>query len=258
MKEKQQAYKVASKQALEEIAALPPVINEFAPNIEMYLRPVEPKDAAGIAAIYNMEMQISPIPEDQHSVTVEQISWLIKDTQKKAPFIVAIRGPCPRVHSMHNDEQVIGFARAEAFDFGFAGAANGRSRGTANIHLYVHHQFRRKHVGYSLMDRLLHMLTPAHAYMAHAAWANPGHKKYAESNGCGAWHQLFFKIAVCKKDDPTYPWLKDFLYGKFFFKEAARLSSAARSSCVRGGAQFMDLVFLQREASASAEFEHFM
>lgn len=224
----------------------------------MYLRPIEPKDAAGIAAIYNMEMQVSSMTEDQTPVTVEQVLWFIKDSMKKTPFIVAIRGSCPKIHSMHNDEQVIGYARAEPFDFGLAGATVGRSRGTAIINLYVHPNFRRKHVGYSLMDRLLHMLSPAHAYMERAVWANPGQKRYAETGGCGAFHQLFFKFAVFKQDDPTYPWLKDFLYGKFFFKESARLVSAARSSAVKGGARFMDLVFLQREASASAEFEHYM
>lgn len=224
----------------------------------MYLRPVEPKDAAGIAAIYNMEIQNSSIPEDQTPVTVEQVLWLIKDAKNSTPFIVAIRGSCPRVHSMHNDEQVIGYARAEPFDFGLAGTTIGRSRKTAYLHLYVHPQFRRKHVGYNLMDRLLHMISPAHAYMERAVWANPGQKKYAETGGCGHWHQLFFKIPVFKQDDPTFPWIKDFLYGKFFFKEAARLHSAARSSSARGGARFMDLVFLQREASAAAEFEHYV
>ncbi|KUJ20888.1 uncharacterized protein LY89DRAFT_770041 [Mollisia scopiformis] len=255
---KNKLNKATIKHQNEQLAAFVPGPSPFQPAMEMYLRPAEPKDAAGIAAIYNMAIQSSNIPEDQAPITAEQVAWFITEFKDKLPFIVAVRGACPKVHSTDSLEQVIGYARCEPFDFGMVGATDGRSRGTGLLHVYVDPQFRRKRVGYNLMDRLLHILSPGHAYMEGAKWVNPTGSKYAETAGCGRWHQLFFKFAVFKDRDDTYEWMKSFLYGKFYFKETARLPSAARSKLASRDAQFMDLVFLQREAMPAGEFEPYM
>ncbi|CZR54292.1 uncharacterized protein PAC_04175 [Phialocephala subalpina] len=246
----------ANKKAFyQEIENMPPTSAPFAPKVNTYLRPAEEKDAAGIAAVYNANVATSYHLEDHLPVTVEGVQWLIKDAKDKFPFIVAINGSCPKVHGMHNPERVIGFARVEAFEYGMTGAiGRNRSRGAGSCHLHVAPEFRRKLVGYNLMDRLLHMITRSHAYMEGAVWANPGQNKYDESEGCGLWHQLFFKIAMFKGTDPVGQGVKDFLYQKFFFKETARLPSASRSQADPGPARFMDLVFLQREASSAGEF----
>lgn len=248
----------SNKQNQQEIAVYVPEANPFAPAMDMYLRPAEEKDAQGIAYVYNMAIETSNVPEDQLHVTVDQVAWLIDDSKGKAPFIVAVYGPCPEVHTQ-DAEYILGFARAESFDYGMSGNMNGRSRGTANLHIYVEPQFQRKRIGYNLMDRMLHMITPSYAYMEGVKWVNPTRSKFDEvSGGFGLWHQLLFKVAVHKQDDEAYRGLKNFLFGKFFFKETARLPSAARSRCSTNEAKFMDLIFFQREASAAAEFEPYM
>ena len=66
------------------------------------------------------------------------------------------KAPLPRF------EGIIGFGYAETYNYGIGGGRNGRSRFTANIYFYVHHEFTGKKVGQSLLDRLIQSLS--HAY----------------------------------------------------------------------------------------------
>lgn len=79
-----------------DLANMPEEPNPFAPEIDIYLRPVEFKDAANLAVIYNHYVMNSTIPEDQEKITAENMSEIIRVIkQEKLPFIVAVKGRMP-------------------------------------------------------------------------------------------------------------------------------------------------------------------
>lgn len=262
----------ASNRRFAEIAALPEEPNQFAPAIDMYLRPAEEKDVADIAAIYNHYIVSSIIPEDQQKVTPEDMLEVLKITKMdKLPFIVAVKGRAPTFNDaqgrpgsskkaiMPAVESAIGFSFSERFNYGFAGKWNGRSRATANLQLYVHPDYTRKGVGRNLLDRLIHCITPSYAYRNGCSWINATDNRVNESSGGGLFHQVLFQVPVEPKDDPTIDWLSKFLF-KFYFKEndpkdRKRLKAVCRSPTTGNGAHFLDLAIFQYETLQDGEFD---
>ncbi|PBP15469.1 hypothetical protein BUE80_DR013795, partial [Diplocarpon rosae] len=250
------------------IAALPVEANPFSPQIDVYLRPVENKDAAGIAIIYNHYILNTSIPEDQEKVTTEDVLEVIKITKSEhLPFIVAVKGRLPARndaqgragHSkkaiMPAVESVIGFSFSERYNYGFSGLAKGRSRASATLQLYVHPGYTRKGVGRSLLDRLIHCITPAYAYKNACDWINPANDKVNEAGGGGLFHQVFFYYPVEQRHDPNIGPLSRFLM-KFHIREHEnRLKGACRSSIRGNQAHFLDIAIFQYETSHEGNFD---
>ncbi|TVY19377.1 hypothetical protein LARI1_G002306 [Lachnellula arida] len=275
--EKQQKFKVfkkANRDSQEarhrEIAqmALNPEPNPFSPTTEVYLRPATVLDAPGIAEVYNFYVEKSYIPEDQTRISIDDAkAMIIAARNEQLPFLVAIKGKKPAFHDkqgragatkkaiMPQFEVVIGFANAETFNYSFTGARNGRSRTTTNLQLYVHADYRRKGIGRNLLDRIVHILNPGYAYESACPWSNPGNCKAHEAGGAGSWHQMIFQLPVLPANDPNLAIVKRFLYQKFFFEEAARLNSIARSSTLQGPAKYLDLVYFKALASPGDDFD---
>ncbi|PBP28862.1 hypothetical protein BUE80_DR000083, partial [Diplocarpon rosae] len=250
------------------IAALPMETNPFSPQIDVYLRPVENKDAAGVAIIYNHYILNTSIPEDQEKVTTEDVLEVIKITKSEhLPFIIAVKGRLPAPndaqgrpgHSkkgiMPAVESVIGFSFSERYNYGFSGLARGRSRASATLQLYVHPGYTRKGVGRSLLDRLIHCITPAYAYKNACDWINPANDKVNEAGGGGLFHQVFFYFPVEQRHDPNIGPLSRFLM-KFHIREHEnRLKGACRSSIRGNQAHFLDIAIFQYETSHEGNFD---
>ncbi|CZT08932.1 uncharacterized protein RCO7_09811 [Rhynchosporium graminicola] len=270
----------ASNMRFREIADQEPEKNPFSPAIDIYMRPAEEKDGADIAAIYNWYISNTYIPEDQVSIDVEDAKWLIKQAKDDImPFIVAVKGRQPASVDAQGRpspsnkiimpvvESVIGFCFPERFNYGFTSSWKGRSRATATLQLYVHHEHTRKGVGRNLLDRLIHCLTPGYAYKNAASWINPSHDKVYETEGAGMFHQLLFQIPVESKHDPNIEWLTKFLF-KFRFYENSfkesdrahpkRLNSVVRSSTKGRTAHFLDLAIFHFEARQAGEFDPYI
>ena len=184
----------------------------------MAIRPVTPKDAAGMRAIYNYCMlypncQTTPfnlctsicdfnlegilrfipsgmiiiiltehadtknsiIPEDQDEVLEEDIMGIIQLCQReKMPCVVAIKGNAPALQtqpsfgkpsksSLPQFETIVGFGFAQTYGYGIGGIREGRSRTTAELQFYVHHEYTRKGIGRSLLDRLIQSMSHSYA-----------------------------------------------------------------------------------------------
>jgi hypothetical protein len=85
-----------SNQRHAEVANMLQEPNPFAPQIDVYLRPVEYKDVADLTVIYNHYVMNTNIPEDQEKIAIEDMSEIIRITKaEKLPFIVAVKGRMP-------------------------------------------------------------------------------------------------------------------------------------------------------------------
>jgi L-amino acid N-acyltransferase YncA len=269
--EKKQRYADKAKAARDarhlEIAMAVDEPNPFSPKIDMYVRPVQEKDADAIMKIYNHYVATSIVPEDQDPISITDAQYLIESSKKeKLPFVVAVKGRIPaKLDAQRRSrtskvilpqvESVIGFAFAERFNYAFSGSTKGRSRGTVCIQLYVHPEHTRKGVGRNTLDQLLHCMATAYTFKNGCPWINPDNDPVHEPNGCGLVHQMIMQVPVLKKNDPTLPWLSKFLYNKFWFKEENRFKSVARSSIKQGAAHMLDLAILQCELLHEAEFD---
>lgn len=120
-------------------------------------------------------MKNSIIPEDQDEVLDEDITGIIKlCQQEKLPCIVAIKGNVPALPPqghygksskppLPQFETVIGFGWAQTYGYGIGGIREGRSRTTAEVQFYAHHEYTRKGVGRSLLDRLVQSMSHSYA-----------------------------------------------------------------------------------------------
>jgi GNAT superfamily N-acetyltransferase len=151
-------------------------------------------------------------------------------------------------------EEVVGFASAEIYNFGWGGSRRGRSRGTANLQLYVSPEHLRHGIGRNLLDRLLFSLKSTYPFMDACAWLNPHGDKTYEIGGAGKWHQFMFQLPILKKDDPNLDWVTKFLKNHFFFNFEYIQKSLGRTAAGRGIPVFTDTAVFQAEALQEEEY----
>lgn len=151
-----------------------PEYHRYVPRVASFLRPAEQSDIEAIRHIYNWEVQHGMQALDSQALTVEQFNQILKTTKELGlPFLVAVRGsargdkaptrghivqsPFQQVPFKPSDKlgEVLGFAYLSVWKPGLAGSATGSSRGTAQAHVFVHPDYRRKKIGFSLLDMLL-------------------------------------------------------------------------------------------------------
>ena len=228
----------------------------------MYLRPATKQDASDIALIYNHYVAHSAVTEDQQAISEGRVLELLDYFQnEKLPLIVAVKGNLPASvgstkPKLPQYEAIIGFAYADIFNFGLDTKRTGRSRATATLQFYVHHEYTRRGVGSNLLDRLMHSMSFGYAFKNASSWVNPDNNQVYEAGGGGHWHQLLVQLSIERKNDQMYPWFKEFMLNKFFFKEETRLPAVGRTSGHQGkAAVWLDLVFFQNEAAHGDEFQ---
>lgn len=251
-----------------EIAAYEPMPNQFAPKIDIYLRPATPSDAIEVAKIYNHYICNTHIPEDQSPIGKEDAEFMIKNAKEDGlPFIVAIKGKAPVFHDVQGRpvknkkgslpacEVVVGFIFAEALNYNVKGNRKGRSRTTANLQVYVAPDTTRKGVGRNLLDHMLHSLKATHSFENACDWLNVDNDKiYTEENTRPNFHQLMFQLPILQKGDPYLEGVSRFLSNNNLFREQARLSSVGRTSPNYGSPKWLDLVYFQTQAWQSEAF----
>ncbi|KAH6849700.1 hypothetical protein B0I37DRAFT_427362 [Chaetomium sp. MPI-CAGE-AT-0009] len=150
-----------------------PEFHRFVPRIPSFLRPAEKYDMEAVRAIYNWEVEHGLQAPDSQPLTVDEFEKILDTTQQLGmPFLVAVRGSarnlgltgCNTSFSVFkqmpfNEEdmrgEVLGFAFLSVWQHGLGGSALGSSRATAKINVFVHPHYRRKKIGFSLLDMLL-------------------------------------------------------------------------------------------------------
>ena len=158
-----------------------PQYQHFVPRTPCYLRPAAKHDMEGVCRIYNLEMERGLQTLDTEPLTVKNFEHILATAQQLGmPFIVAVSGSARELglkkgnlafsafnqmpsHGADNFGQVLGFAFLSTWQPGLAGTGggpregipNGTSRATARINVFVHSDYRRKKIGFSLLDMLL-------------------------------------------------------------------------------------------------------
>jgi hypothetical protein len=260
-KVKRQRYQERSRIVDPRLSPVPqfalPTRNPWAPSAAIYLRAAQDKDIPGITAIFNYYVSNSIIPEDQAPVTEKKMLRVLTDCRDEMlPFIVAVNGTPPNDDRTNNEEIVLGFGFTEDTVSSIGVSNLGRSRFTAQIEFYVHHQYLRKGIGRCILDRLLSVIGPNHApHGGYKFICMPGEERvYGPLPGSGRrFHQVFINRPVHKKNDPDIDWFTLWLK-KFYIFEVGRLLSVGRSNKVGGLPRFLDLVVLQFEATQEQEY----
>ncbi len=158
-----------------------PEYQHFVPRIPCYLRPAAKHDMEGICRIYNLEMERGLQALDTEPLTVEDFNNILTTAQQLGmPFVVAVSGSARELgltkgnlafsafrqmpsHGPDSFGEILGFGFLSVWQPGLAGtgggpqkgAANGTSRATARMNVFVHPDYRRRKIGFSLLDMLL-------------------------------------------------------------------------------------------------------
>ncbi|KAK4114362.1 hypothetical protein N656DRAFT_788562 [Canariomyces notabilis] len=154
-----------------------PEYMHYVPRIPCFLRPAKKSDMEGVHLIYNQEMQFGFQTLDFHFLSAEDFEKILNTTEELGfPFIVAVRGsardlrlkggnilhsPYRQITRDDSDRhgqksgEILGFAFLSVWELGLTGSGTGSSRATAKLHVFVHHEHRRKKIGFSLMDMIL-------------------------------------------------------------------------------------------------------
>ncbi|KAK3357738.1 hypothetical protein B0T25DRAFT_566994 [Lasiosphaeria hispida] len=173
----EEALKQARADATRQILARAPPYTIESPRTPCYLRPATAEDMVQVSAIYNWEvangfqaLDSKPLSRDDFAEILARVGKL------HMPFLVAVHGHAHKLGlkqgnleytkcvphpgateepSLYFEGKIMGFAFLSVWEPGLADYGNGSSRATAKVNLFVHHDHRRKHVGFSLLDKLL-------------------------------------------------------------------------------------------------------
>lgn len=247
-------WRVSAQEQIDRVYEGPPS-NPNTPLIPVYLRPARVKDIPGITALYNHYIQNSIITDDQEPVSEAQMLEFFKGLRKEfLPFIVAIKGEAPQKNQEVGNEFVVGYSCLIG-NFGInTVATRGLRRFTSKINFFVDPNHLRKGIGRALLDRILSTSTSTHNGKEGYDWVVTEHESVQYNNigytgGGRRYHQLIIELPIEIKDDTFYPWFKEWLCRKFWFKQVALLDSVARTKAGRHDTRFLDIVIFQMEAS---------
>ncbi|KAK3322595.1 hypothetical protein B0H66DRAFT_210106 [Apodospora peruviana] len=268
----------------------------FSPNIPCFLRPAEKKDMGAVATIYNCEVKDGIQTLDSTPVSVQDIEDIFNTTEKLGmPFIVAVRGSArdlephkgnaeysiytqlaPYVADPLDVKQngtILGFAYLSVWEPGIAGNGNGSSRATARINLFVDPKYRRKKIGFSLLDKLI--ATVSQRFSSESAYdfvdlsnspvyKHPlGHKRQYFHLYLNYFVKHVHKIeedSELEREQETYNddfvWVKKLLEEKFNFTEKVRFESVHRSNKLVQGrpVYWLDSVVFEHTCHFDARF----
>lgn len=150
-----------------------PEYQRFVPRITCFLRPAEKFDMEAVQRIYNWEVEHGMQALDSQPLSVEEFEKILATAQQLGmPFIVAVRGsarglgltkgnlaysPFRQVPFRDKSKrgEILGFGFLSVWQPGLAGSGIGSSRASAKMHVFVHQDYRRKKIGFSLLDMLL-------------------------------------------------------------------------------------------------------
>jgi GNAT superfamily N-acetyltransferase len=150
-----------------------PEYQRFVPRIPCFLRPAEKFDMEAVRCIYNWEVEHGMQALDFQPLSVDEFEKILGTAQQLGmPFIVAVRGsardlgltkgnlaysPFRQMPFQDKDKrgEILGFGFLSVWQPGLAGSGIGSSRASAKMNVFVHHEYRRKKIGFSLLDMLL-------------------------------------------------------------------------------------------------------
>ncbi|KAH7162287.1 hypothetical protein B0J13DRAFT_633227 [Dactylonectria estremocensis] len=259
----------------------PDLVEEPWPTANCLLRPVTPKDFAGIADIINKESKQTKTPQVFESVPVGplEVQKMYDNCHRNLrPFVVAVapeskfldRSTWPegaeydekfmefvqfqQSRESSSDNRVLGFALVTNSRMGLFGLPCHGSRFTGRITVLVDPDQRRKLYGSALLDRILLSVAVYYRSLVDYKWecADPtrvyedlptkNHRQYA---------RVYIESLVETGEDIGSAWISNFME-KFEFRQVARFEKSIRTDNPPQR-QWLDSVFWEFEARPVTE-----
>ncbi|EFR03987.1 hypothetical protein MGYG_06991 [Nannizzia gypsea CBS 118893] len=210
----EEEFKEAEKQERKLLAILPKpdsVSNEpkpFEPKLNMYVRPVEPKDIIALVELFNWYVRNTLRRADTEEITYDEMREHIDELQRdNYPFIVAVQRHPHAWHAMnHEAEMLYGFCCISDFTGPLS-----TQRFSYDLELFVHPKRLKLGVASCLLDKMLEICDP----------------KYKARGG------YIFDCSL------GYTWTKEWLDKKFGFEEQGCLRGFGVNKKTRVNAGYM-------------------
>jgi L-amino acid N-acyltransferase YncA len=244
-----------------------PEYNRYVPRIPCFLRPAEKFDMEAVRLIYNWEVEHGLQTLDSEPLSVEAFEKLLSTTQELGmPFIVAVRGSARDLGLTKGNlafsvfkqipftegkrGEILGFAFLSPWQPGLAGGL-GSSRASAKLNVFVHPDYRRKKIGFSLLDMLLTTVSDCFSSQTGYDFIDPDDSPVYKNSPTR--ERQYFRLYISymvkhqhrtdhkkleaeqKKYDNDLVWVKKMLEDGLNFTELVRYKAAHRSSKAREG-----------------------
>ncbi|KAH8731648.1 hypothetical protein GQ44DRAFT_755720 [Phaeosphaeriaceae sp. PMI808] len=185
--------------------------NRIRPTSNIYLRPVQPADVVGIAAIYNYYVEHTIHANEFKARTEEHIRNRIDTTIKAGlPFLVAIaRGNRPRGPKGYVSDRVVGYISLDEYC-----GPSSMYRYTFDMDLYVHPGYVCHKIAKCLLDKLLEMCNTG--YNARGGYEYRNEYEYLKYGPTRVIKTIMLTVHIenGEKDTTTYEYLKPFGFSR--------------------------------------------
>lgn len=219
--------KEAEKQERNLLAILPKpesVFNEpkpFEPKLNMYIRPVEPKDIIALVELFNWYVRNTVRRADTEEITYDEMREHIDELQQhNYPIIVAVQRHPRAWHAMnHEAEMLYGFCCISDF----AGPLS-TQRFSYELELFVHPKRLKLGVASCLLDKMLEICNPK--YSARGGYIFDCSSRGKDVYTSGLSRPVMRLCAVVhhsEEEAAEYTWTKEWLSKKFSFEEQGYL-----------------------------------
>jgi L-amino acid N-acyltransferase YncA len=135
----------------------PEIVHPDVPKIPCYMRPASADDMEGVSQIYKWEVLHGTQALDSVPLSAADFENILHKTRShKMPFVVMVMTSGePTGNGLEKKENIIGFGFLSIWQPGLAGHCDGTSRLSAKVNIFVHPEFRKKKIGFSLLDKLM-------------------------------------------------------------------------------------------------------
>ncbi|KAK2066591.1 hypothetical protein P8C59_000396 [Phyllachora maydis] len=169
------------------------------PKVACYLRPAIKSDMEGVMKIYNHEVAHGLQALDTEPLVVQDLEDLLKrNREMKMPFLVMVKGKYGgESHAPPARDEILGFSFLSVSQTGLTGSEkNTKSHMSARAHVYVHHEYRQKKIGFSLLDKLLSVVSTRYSTKRGCDFHDATDDPVYDSGTLYNKPRLFFKIYI--------------------------------------------------------------
>ena len=190
--------------------------NPHAPKANIYLRPVELKDARQVTDLWNHYVHTSaavPLVEPDTQDFWRDSITAAKD--ERQPFIVAVLMGDKASRNFREvrrlkQEHIVGFARTNAY-----GMSNNAYRFTVELEVYVQDGHLHKGIGKTLFDRVMSAIAVGYCLKDGAPFLSTDGVEQWTGGGHRIVKTILFNI-LHHEDDKDLPWKKQWLEREYF------------------------------------------
>ncbi|EFE38180.1 conserved hypothetical protein [Trichophyton verrucosum HKI 0517] len=191
------------------------------PKLNMYIRPVEPKDIIALVELFNWYVKNTVRRADTEEISFDEMREHVEELQRdNYPFIVAVQRHPRAWHAMnHEAEMLYGFCCISDFTGPLS-----TQRFSYDLEVFVHPKNFKQGVASCLLDKMLEICDPK--YSARGGYIFDCSSRGKDVYTCGLSRPAMRLCAVVHHSDEEfaeYTWIKEWLGKKFGFEEQGYL-----------------------------------